>query len=139
MKVLTKSELKVFFDDPFWVGILERLEGGKLSVCKITFGAEPTDAQIYAFILSRYNKLKFSRPQKTAQKQKADSPKRRIRDAKKLLKKGDIGTKSQQVLKKQYEEMKIERKTSDKERREAEKQRQFDLRQQKRKEKHKGH
>ena len=44
-----------------------------------------------------------------------------------------------QVGKKQYEEMKIERKTSDKERREAEKQRQFDLRQQKRREKHKGH
>jgi len=139
MEPLNKSKLTVFFDDPFWVGILERIEGDKLSVCKVTFGAEPTDAQIYAFLLSHYNKLQFSRPIKTEQKQKADNPKRRLKNAKKMLENKGIGTKSQQALKKQYEEMKIERKTSGKEQREAEKQRQFDLKQQKRKEKHKGH
>jgi len=139
MEPLNKSKLTVFFDDPFWVGILERIEGDKLSVCKVTFGAEPTDAQIYAFLLLHYNKLQFSRPIKTEQKQKADNPKRRLKNAKKMLENKGIGTKSQQALKKQYEEMKIERKTSGKEQREAEKQRQFDLKQQKRKEKHKGH
>ena len=139
MEPLNKSKLTVFFDDPFWVGILERIEGDKLSVCKVTFGAEPTDAQIYAFLLSHYNKLQFSRPIKTEQKQKADNPKRRLKNAKKMLENNGIGTKSQQALKKQYEEMKIERKTSGKEQREAERERQFDLKQQKRKEKHKGH
>ncbi len=139
MEPLNKSKLTVFFDDPFWVGILERIEGDKLSVCKVTFGAEPTDAQIYAFLLSHYNKLQFSRPIKTEQKQKADNPKRRLKNAKKMLENKGIGTKSQQALKKQYEEMKIERKTSGKEQREAERERQFDLKQQKRKEKHKGH
>lgn len=139
MAALNKSKFTVFFDDPFWIGIFERIESNKLSVCKITFGAEPTDAEIYAFLLSHYNKLKFSRPIKTEQKQKADNPKRRIRNAKKMLENKGIGTKSQQALKKQYEEMKTERKASGKEQREAEKQRQFDLKQQKRKEKHKGH
>ena len=139
MEPLNKSKLTVFFDEPFWVGILERIEGDKLSVCKVTFGAEPTDAQIYAFLLSHYNKLQFSRPIKTEQKQKADNPKRRLKNAKKMLENNGIGTKSQQALKKQYEEMKIERKTSGKEQREAERERQFDLKQQKRKEKHKGH
>lgn len=55
METSNKSKLTVFFDDPFWVGIFERMEGDKLSVCKVTFGAEPTDAQIYAFLLSDYN------------------------------------------------------------------------------------
>ena len=133
------GKLTVLFEEPFWVGIFERLDGNRLSVCKVTFGAEPTDAEIYAFLLSRYNKLQFSRAIKTEQKQKADNPKRRLKNAKKILENKGIGTKSQQALKKQYEEMKIERKTSGKEQREAERERQFDLKQQKRKEKHRGH
>ena len=139
MEPLNKSKFTVFFDDPFWVGVFERMEGNKLSVCKMTFGAEPTDAQIYAFLMSHYNKLKFSRPVKTEQKQKADNPKRRQKNARKMHENKGIGTKSQQALKKQHEEMKIEKRTSGKEQKEAEKQRQFELRQKKRKEKHKGH
>ena len=37
------GKLTVYFDDPFWVGIFERSEGSKLSVAKVTFGAEPRD------------------------------------------------------------------------------------------------
>ena len=36
-----EATLTVFFDDPFWVGVFERIEDGKLFVCKVTFGAEP--------------------------------------------------------------------------------------------------
>ena len=49
-----------------------------------------------------------------------------------------IGTKSKQALKLQQEQLKIERKIVNREQREAEKQRQFELKQQKKKEKHKG-
>ena len=49
-----------------------------------------------------------------------------------------IGTKSQQALKLQQEQLKTERKIVSREQREAEKQRQFELKQQKRKEKHRG-
>ena len=38
-----KNQLTVYFEDPFWVGVLERIEDGALSVCKVTFGAEPKD------------------------------------------------------------------------------------------------
>ena len=34
----------------FWVGVFERVSEGKLSVCKITFGAEPKDYEIYDFV-----------------------------------------------------------------------------------------
>ena len=37
------GRLTVFFEDPFWVGVFERIESGRLSVCKVTFGAEPRD------------------------------------------------------------------------------------------------
>lgn len=133
------TKLTVFFEEPFWVGVFEKTDNKNLSVCKVTFGAEPTDAEIYALILRRYNKLKFSPPIKTIQKQKADNPKRRSRAARKQLAKTGIGTKSQQALQKQYEENKLERKQKSREQKEAEKQRQFELKQQKRKEKHRGH
>ena len=110
-----------------------------MSVCKITFGAEPKDYEVLEFILSQYYKLKFSPAVEVEVRKTADNPKRRQRDAHKQVQNSGIGTKSQQALQMQREEMKTERKLISKEQKEAEKQRQFDLKQQKRKEKHKGH
>ena len=60
------------------------------------------------------------------------------REAREQTLQGGIGTKSQQALQLQREENKLERKAITKQEREAEKQRQFELRQQKRREKHRG-
>jgi len=49
-----------------------------------------------------------------------------------------MGTKAQQALKLQHEQNKMERKVKSKEQREAEKERQYALRQEKRKAKHRG-
>ena len=121
------------------MGVFERTEGRKLSVCKVTFGAEPTDAEIWTFVLKYFDSLKFSNPVKTVQKKKADHPKLRSRESRKQMQNIGIGTKSQQILKQQHEENKRERKQKSKELRDEKKQRQFNLKQQKRKEKHKGH
>ena len=139
MEQSTESRLTIYFDEPFWVGVFEELDGKRLSVCRVVFGSEPTDAEIYAFILRYFNHLRFSPPVRTEVKQKADNPKRRQRNAHKQLEKSGVSTKSQQALQKQYEENKLERKQRSREQREAEKQRQFELKQQKRKEKHRGH
>lgn len=72
-------------------------------------------------------------------KEIAKNPKRRQREAAKAMKTSGVGTKSQQALQMQREEMKTERKHDSIERRLAEQERKFELRQQKRKEKHKGH
>ena len=32
--------LTVFFQAPFWIGVFERVEDGRLSACKVTFSAE---------------------------------------------------------------------------------------------------
>lgn len=134
-----QTSLTVYFDEPFWVGVFEIVDNGKLSVCKVTFGAEPKDYEVWEFILKHYYELCFSKSIKTEIKQTADNPKRRQRNAKKQLGSVGIGTKSQQALKKQREEMKTERKQKSRNQKEAEKQRLFELKQQKRKEKKKGH
>ena len=137
--MMVESKLTVYFEEPFWVGVFEEQEGGRLSVSRVVFGAEPTDAQIYAFVLRHFYHLRFSAPVKAEQKHKADNPKRRQRDARKQLEKSGVGTKSQQALQKPYEANKTERKQRSREEKEAEKQRLFALKQQKRKEKHRGH
>ena len=128
----------VFFEDPFWVGVFERIENGKLSVCKVTFGSEPKDYEVWEFVLKYYYQLKFSPSVDVVVKKEATNPKRVQREARKQSASSGIGTKSQQALQLQREENKLERKTISREQREAEKQRQFELKQQKRKEKHRG-
>ena len=131
--------LTVFFEEPFWMGVFERVSAGKLSVCKATFGAEPKDFEVYDFILKRYGALKFSESVEMNVRRTADNPKRRQRNAKKQLRKAGISTKSQQALQKHREASKIERRRITKEHRDAEKRRQRALKERQRKEKRRGH
>ena len=132
------GKLTVFFAEPFWVGVFERVSDGKLSACKVTFGAEPKDYEIYDFVLKNYYRLRFSPAVATGVKEAGRNPKRVQREVRKQVQNTGIGTKSQQVLKFQQEQLKTERKIVSREQREAEKQWQFELKQQKRKEKHRG-
>ena len=132
------GKLTVFFEEPFWVGVFEHVSDGKLSVCKVTFGAEPKDYEVYEFVLKNYYQLQFSPAVATGVKEASRNPKRVQREVRKQVQNTGIGTKSQQALKLQQEQLKIERKIVSREQREAEKQRQFELKQQKRKEKHRG-
>ena len=134
-----KASLTVFFEDPFWVGVFERVEDGKLSVCKVTFGAEPKEIEVWEYVLSHYGELKFSPEVETEVRQAADNPKRRQRNARKQLENIGVGTKAQQALQIQLEQNKQERKVKSREQKLAEAERQFALKQQKKREKHKGH
>ena len=132
-------KLTVFFEGPFWAGVFERVSSGKLSVCKVTFGAEPKDGEVGEFILENYHRLEFSPAVDAPAKRAGGSPKRRQRSAGKELGASGIGTKSQQALKLQREAAKDQRQELCRERREARMERQFELRKEKRREKHRGH
>lgn len=132
------EKLTVYFEDPFWIGVIEKIDDDKLSVCKITFGAEPKDYEIWKYLLKNYTRLKFSPTVDVTVKKESTNPKRLQRDVKRQTLQKGIGTKSQQALQLQREEMKIERKKISKEQKEAENTRKFSLKQQKRKEKHRG-
>ena len=133
-----QCKLTVFFEEPFWVGVFERIENGKLSVAKVTFGAEPKDYEVYEFILKHYYDLRFSPAVLAVVKEAKQNPKRMQRDIKKSLAKTGIGTKSQQALKLQHEQNKQERKVKSREQKLAEADRLYELKQQKKKEKHRG-
>lgn len=103
------GKLTVFFEEPFWVGVFERIEDGELSVAKVTFGAEPKDYEVYVFVLKHYYSLQFSPAVATVVKEVKQNPKRMQRNVK-------------------SREQKL-----------AEAARMFELKQQKKKAKHKGH
>lgn len=134
-----EGKLTVFFEEPFWVGVFERIEDGKLSVAKVTFGAEPKDSEVYDFILKHYYSLRYSPAVPTVVKETKKNLKRMRREAQKQLQNTGIGTKSQQALKLQQEQNKCERKAKSREQKSAEAKRLFELKQQKKKDKHRGH
>lgn len=140
--MIISVKLTVLFDNPFWIGMFEIQEKEQYKVCKVTFGAEPKDGEIYEFILKNYYKINFKKIQvnedKHVKKGKVN-PKRMQREIRKVIEHKGIGTKAQIAIKKQHEENKIESKKRSREDKEAEQKRIFEIRKNKRKEKHKGH
>ena len=133
------GKLTVYFENPFWVAVFEHIEDGLLSVSKVTLGAEPKDYEIYEFVLNHYNDLQFSSAVATVVKEEKKNHKRVQRELKKQAKEMGIGTKSQNILKLQQEQNKQERKSINRAKKIAEKDRIVELKQEKKKEKHEGH
>ena len=135
-KVVIK--LTVYFADPFWVGVAERIAGGHLSAAKITFGAEPKDYEIAGFVQRHFYELRFSQSVPKERREAKKNPKTAQRDAKRQMQQVGIGTKSQQALKLQHEAKRLEGRKKNREEKQAKAERLFLLKQQKRKEKHRG-
>ena len=52
----------VSLDKSFWVAMFEHKIGKEVAVANHIFGAEPTNPEIYEFILKHYSDLRFSKP-----------------------------------------------------------------------------
>ena len=133
------GRLTVFFENPFWVGVFERIENGRLSAAKVTFGAEPKEPELLAYLLQNYYRLQFSPAVETATKPEHRNPKRAQREARRQTAQTGTGTKSQQALKLQQEQNKQARRCRSRTRKQAEAERLYALKQQQKREKHKGH
>lgn len=133
------ASLTVYFEDPFWVGVFERKENGKLKVAKVIFGSEPTDLEVFLFVRDHYHELRFSPAVEAVVKREHRNPKKRIRDSQKELSLQGIGTKAQQALKLQQEQSLLERRSNRKQEKRERAKRLFDLKQQKKQDKHRGH
>ena len=131
-------KLTVFFEHPFWVGVFERVEENRCSVCRVVFGSQPKDYEVYEFVLQQYRHLRFSTGEAVEVKREKANPKRVQREARKESEQIGISSKSQMALQQQREEMKLERRVESKQQRELEKKRKFQLKQEKRKQKHRG-
>ena len=136
----TLSTLTVFFEEPFWVGVFARTQSGKTTVCRVVFGAEPRDAEVYDLVLRDYADLRFSPAVDDAQRKPARSnPKRMQRVIQRQLASNGVGTKAQQALQLDRERRAGARRAQAKARKQAENEARFALRQAKRKEKRRGH
>ena len=134
-----KSRLTVCFEPPFWVGLYQREDEEGLRVCRVTFGGEPRDQEVLGFLLRHWRDLRFSPPVASEKgAARLPNPKRMRREARRATQTIGTGTKAQQAFQLQREQMKAERNTVSKAHRE-ERERKLALRQEKRRQKHRGH
>lgn len=139
MQISVSSTLTVYHDGQFWVGLAERVEGGRYGAARIVFGAEPSDEEILQFVVGKWEKLSFFGSKPAEASKPAKNPKRRAREAAKTLKQPAMGTKAQQALAAQREAMKQESAHARSRRRADEAEARFEQRKLKRKQKHRGH
>ena len=67
--------LTILFEAPFWIGLFEEIVDNQMQVCKVTFGAEPTEQEVLEFVDKNWNQLKYSRPIETELRQSPKNPK----------------------------------------------------------------
>jgi hypothetical protein len=131
----------IFFEDPFWVGVLESEDEGVLTVARYVFGAEPSNAELRFFMLYRFADMpRSSSPsgELGGRSESLRNPKRALRAAAREAKRS-VSTKAQAALSAAISELKTERKVSSRKERLAEAERRFELRSEKRKRRRAGH
>ena len=132
-------KLTVYFEDPYWIGIVELEEKQKVKVSRIIFGKEPKDYEVYEYLKENYNRLIFSKDvEKFVKNKRIRNPKRLQRAIRKEVENKGIGTKSQQALKLLQEEKKKSRKKSSRVKKIEDKLHKYEMKQKKKKKKHKG-
>jgi hypothetical protein len=137
-----ETKLTVYFDGRFWIGVFERNSPADgYSAARTVFGAEPSDAELLQFIRFRMHTLSFSEP--SCEDDQAETrrinPKRIQKLIRKELESQGTSTKSQEAIRLRTEARKVERAHNAKTRKEEDAERKFILKQEKRKEKHRGH
>ena len=139
MQISVSSTLTVYHDGQFWVGIVEHVEDGRLSACRIVFGAEPSDEEILQLVVRKWESLQLLGEADAAPLKIAKNPKRRLREAARELSRRPVSTKSQQALSEARESQKIENRARRSQAKREESEARFERRQQKKKQKRKGH
>jgi hypothetical protein len=130
--------LTVYFEDPYWVGLFERVDEGGYAVARVVYGAEPSPVEVYER-LRDYRSLRFSRAGDAAPAERRPrSPKRAQREAARAVDRGP-GTRAQRAVQAMREERSEARRTSRREQRREEEERRFRDRVARKKERHRGH
>ena len=136
----TNCKFTVLFENPFWVGIIERNDDLGYSVARIVFGSEPTEVQLYEYIQKEYKNIRFSKPIKNYQpKEEVHNYKRTQREIKQVMSKIQISSKAHEAMRLELENNKQTRKELSKSERDAEEAKQRQIREERKKEKHRGH
>jgi len=107
------------------------------------FGVEPADPEIYEFVLSHYQELKFGEPREFVLEIKRMNPKRVQREIRREMERIKETTKpstfAQDCIREELEKKKVQKKQLSSAKIQARKKEQFVIKQRKKKEKKKGH
>lgn len=133
----------IFFDRHYWVGTFERTDKEGYAIARHIFGAEPADPEVYEFVLTSYQELKFGEPKEFTLEIKRMNPKRVQkevrREMERLKETAKPSTFAQDYMREELEKKKVQKKHQSSAEKQARKEEQFALRQQKKKEKQRGH
>lgn len=133
----------IFYEKRYWVGTFERIDGEGYAVAKHIFGGDPSDSEIYEFVLNHYQELKFGKPQEFTLQIRRMNPKRLQREIRKEIERfkesANPSTFAQGYMREELEKNKQEKKHVSRQERDLKKKEKFNLKQKKKKKKHRGH
>ena len=142
MKNQYTIKVTVLLEKSLWIALFERNDSEGYAVARKIFGSEPTDAELYNFVLTHFDELKFTSPQDFKLEIKRKNPKRMQREVRREMKKAKRGiprtTHAQEVLRIDLEKNKKIRKKISKVEKEARLEEKFQQKQEKRKKTHRG-
>jgi|694.fasta_scaffold17074_7 hypothetical protein len=133
----------IFFDKRYWIGAFERTDKEGYAVARHIFGAEPSDAEIYEFVLNHYGDLKFGELKEVTVQIQRMNPKRVQREVRRHMKEMRDTTRpstlAQDYMREEIEKKKKEKKRVSSAEKQAYKDSQFAIKQEKKKQKQRGH
>lgn len=133
----------IFFEKKFWVGTFERTDKEGFAMARHIFGGEPTDPEIYDFVLNHYQELKFGAPKEFILEIKRMNPKRVQKEVRREMERvketSRPSTFAQDYMREELEKKKLQKMRRNSAEKQARKENQFALKQKKKKEKQKGH
>ena len=135
-------KLTICFEDPFWIALVETQDDAEgYRVARHVFGPEPTDPEVEEFIHNNWRTLRFTEALQLEKRGGTKINPKRLRRIieREIAANARTGTKAQQALAEQREAQKAERKAESKAQREARERALFAQKQEKRKQKHRGH
>lgn len=134
----------IFFEKKYWVGTFERLDKEGYAIARHIFGGEPSDPEVYEFVLAHYHELQFGEAIKEIDVQiHRVNPKRVQREVRREMERvkeeGRPSTFAQDYMREELEKHKKERKQASSAEKRDRQEKQFALKQEKKKQKQRGH
>jgi len=133
------SVFTVFFEDPFWVGILEENYDDKNYMGRHVFGAEPSNSELLQFYIYEFDKMEKIKIGEANIETKKLSFKKSLNKSKKIQNKKITGTQSQTMFQKAFEEIMNAKKKEQKIEEIMNKEEKYKKKQEKKLEKKRGH
>jgi hypothetical protein len=135
-------KLTVFFDPPFWVGLLEEERDGVLYAARHVFGTMPANQDIYTFVLRDLDGLRdrmtIGVPVDAAERARPKNPKRLQREIRREVEQQGITSKAHEAIRCELEQHKRERREQTHAQRDAVREHKRQVRRDKARQRHRG-